>query len=259
MEHPEPTPSLHTPREPRGLLGSLDEILTEPLAVLERARAGTLSLAPLLLGTVLCAVLYGAAAGFFQGDWQILVASFKAPLIVALTLLLCLPSLYVLSSLAGARWTRRSFLAVAAGFAATLALVLLALLPIGWLFSVSSRYLGSVVWLHVLLWVVALALGWRFLKRALQSAGAQGGMALWLLLFALVSLQVTTFLRPVLWRPPGTPLFRFGEKLFFLEHLGQVFDMPAVDVKPKQPEEPKKPAKPKKPAASPGKRPGAAR
>jgi hypothetical protein len=236
MDIPEPTPSLRPPREPRGLLGSLDEILTEPLAVLDRARAGTLALAPLLSGAVLGAGLYGAAAGFFQGGWQILVAAFKAPLIVALTLLLCLPSLYVLSSLAGARWTRRSFLAVAAGFAATLALLLLALLPIGWLFSVSSRYLGSVVWLHLFLWALALALGWRFLKRALEAAGAQGGMVIWLFLFALVSLQVTTFLRPVLWRPPAAPLFRFGEKLSFLEHLGQVFDVKPAPEPAKKPD-----------------------
>lgn len=253
MDTTEPTASPR--REPRGLLGSLDEILTEPLAVLERARAGTLSLAPLLLGAVVGAGLYGAAAGFFQGGWQVLVASFKAPLIVALTLLLCLPSLYVLSSLAGARWTRRSFLAVVAGFAATLALLLLALLPIGWLFSVSSRYLGSVVWLHVLLWALALGLGWRFLGRALAAAGARGGMVVWLFLFALVSLQVATFLRPVLWRPPGAPLFRLGEKLFFLEHLDQAFDVPAVDVKPKKPAKPK----PEKPATQPAKRPDAAR
>lgn len=230
MDQPEPTsPAVSTPRGPRGLLGSLDEILTEPLAVLERARAGTLSLAPLLTGTVLCAALYGAAAGFFQGGRQILVASFKAPLIVLLTLLLCLPSLYVLSTLAGARWTRRSFFAVAAGFAATLGLVLLAVLPIGWLFSVSSRYLGSAVWLHLVLWALVLALGWRFLKGSLEAAGARSGMALWLLLFALVSLQVTTLLRPVLWRPAGAPLFHFGEKLSFLEHLGDVLDLPAVD------------------------------
>lgn len=241
MEALEPTP---VPRRPRGLLGSFDELLTEPLALLERAREGKVPLALLLIGAAVGAALYGAAAGFFQGGRQILVAAFKAPLVLALTLVLCLPSLYVLSSLAGARWTRRSFLAVVAGFAATLALLLLALLPIGWLFSVSSRYLGSVVWLHLFLWVMALLLGWRFLGRALEAAGAKGGMLLWLLLFAIVSLQVTTFLRPVLWRPAGAPLFRTGEKMFFLEHLDRVFELPAVDAKPKKPEKPKQPAKP---------------
>jgi hypothetical protein len=233
METLEPTP---LPR--RGLLAVFDELLTEPLALLERAREGKVPLILLLAGATVGAALYGAAAGFFQGGRQILVASLKAPLVVALALLLCLPSLYVLSSLAGARWTRRSFLAVAAGFAATLALLLLALLPIGWLFSVSSRYLGSVVWLHLFLWLLALALGWRFLGRALEAAGARGGMLLWLFLFALVSLQVTTFLRPVLWRPPGTPLFRFGEKMFFLEHFHHVFELPAIDEKPPAPKPP---------------------
>lgn len=229
METLEPIP-VH--REPSGLLGSFDQLLTEPLALLERARVGKSSLGPLLAGGVLCAALYGAAAGFFQGGWQILVAAVKAPLILGFTLLLCLPSLYVLSSLAGARWTRRSFFAVSAGFAATLALLLLALLPIAWLFSVSSRYLGSVVWLHLFLWALALILGWRFLARSLAAVGAQSGTAIWLLLFAVVSCQVVTFLRPVLWRERGEALFRSEEKMFFLDHFSRSFGRPAIDAKP---------------------------
>lgn len=231
METLEPIP---VNREPRGLLGSFDQLLTEPLALLEQARVGKGSLAPLLAGGLLCAALYGAAAGFFQGGWQILVAALKVPLILGFTLLLCLPSLYVLSSLAGARWTRRSFLAVMTGFMATLALLLLALLPIAWLFSVSSRYLGSVVWLHLVLWGLALVLGWRFLARCLAVVGAQGGTAVWLLLFAVVSFQVATFLRPVLWREPGEALFRSQEKMFFLEHFGKSFDRPAIDANPEK-------------------------
>lgn len=231
METLEPIP-VH--REPRGLLGSFDQLLTEPHALLERARVGKVSLAPLLAGGVLCAALYGAAAGFFQGDWQILVAALKAPLILGLTLLLCLPSLYVLSSLAGARWTRRSFLAVTTGFAATLALLLLALLPITWLFSVSSRYLGSVVWLHLFLWALALILGWRFLARSLAAVGARSGTVIWLVLFAVVSCQVATFLRPVLWRERGEALFQLEKKMFFLDHFGNSFDRPPIDARPEE-------------------------
>lgn len=227
-ETSEPAP---VSREPRSLLGAFNELLTEPLALLERARA---PLAKLLFGALVGTGLYGAAAGFFQGGRQILLAGLKAPLILGMTLVLCLPSLYVLSSLAGARWTRRTFFATVAGFAATLALLLLALLPIGWLFSVSSRYLGSVVWLHLLLWVLALTLGWRFLGRALAAVGAHGGAFVWLLLFAFVSLQVATFLRPVLWRQPKEPPFRLGEKMSFIEHFDRVFDLPAVDAKPEK-------------------------
>ena len=211
--------------EPRGALGPLNDLLTQPLAVLHRARQG-MNFAPLrlLVGALVCAALYGAAAGFFQGGSQILIGALKAPLIVGLSLLLCLPSLYVFSALTGARWSGRSFLAVVAGFAGTLGLLLVGLLPIIWLFSLSSRYLGMVTWIHIFLWVLALLVGWRFLSRALLACGAKGGLFLWLLLFILVSFQVTTFLRPVLWHAPGTPLFQSQEKMSFFEHLGRVFD-----------------------------------
>jgi hypothetical protein len=66
--------------------------------------------------------------------------------------------------------------------------------------------------------------GWRFLRRALSANGAQRGMFLWVVLFCVVSFQVTTFLRPVLWHPQGSPLFRTGEKMSFFEHLDKVLD-----------------------------------
>jgi hypothetical protein len=220
------TPLLPLPPPPRGPLGSFNELLTRPLALLDRARGGGKADASplrLLAGSTVCYALYGAAAGFFQGGDQILVAALKTPLIIFFTLLLCLPSLYVFSAASGAEWTRRTFLAVLAGFAGTLALVLIALLPINWLFSASSRGLGSAVLLHFFLWFVALCLAWRFLGRALEASGARGAMILWLALFCLVSFQATTLLRPVLERTPGSPLFVSGKKSF-LEHMGQVFD-----------------------------------
>ena len=136
--------------QPRSLAGVFNELLIRPLAFFDRARnGGQASPFRILAVSTLCYALYGAAAGFFQGGDQILVAALKAPLIILFTLLLCLPSLYVFSAVAGAEWTRRSFLAVLAGFAGTLALVLLALLPINWLFSSSSRLLGKIGRAHV--------------------------------------------------------------------------------------------------------------
>jgi hypothetical protein len=64
---------------------------------------------------------------------------------------------------------------------------------------------------------------------------------------------VTTFLRPVLWRPSGQPLFRLSEKMFFLEHFGHVFDVPAVDATPEKAEPEKmKPESGTKPAGPAG-------
>ena len=203
--------------ENRGGLRSFDRLLTEPQSI----AAG--SSGWLLGGALVGFLLYGAVAGLFQGGNQILVSAFKAPIIVGLALALCLPSLYVFSALSGARWSKRRLAATVSGFAATLGLLLAALLPIAWLFSVSSRYLASAVWVHVLMWGISLTFGWRFLGRALRESGAGGGMVLWLFLFGFVSLQVATFVRPVLWRGADQPLFQQG-KMFFLEHFGKVLD-----------------------------------
>jgi len=71
----------------------------------------------------------------------------------------------------------------------------------------------------------------RFLSLALRDSGAQAAPVLWVLLFVVVSLQVATFLRPVLWLEAGQPLFR-SEKQFFLEHYNRIID-PARPPRPR--------------------------
>jgi hypothetical protein len=81
--------------------------------------------------------------------------------------------------------------------------------------------MAFVATLHVFLWIVCVAFAARFLGLALRESGARAAPILWVLLFLIVSLQVATFLRPVLWFESGAPLFR-AEKLFFLEHYDRV-------------------------------------
>jgi hypothetical protein len=201
-------------------LKSLDELLREPSASVVRAQGG----APVggwalrvVVGSLVCCVLYGAAGGFFQGGAQVAIAALKAPLIVAWSAALCAPSLYVFGLLSGAALTRQRFLVTLTGFLGMISLVLVGLLPIEWLFSVSSKSLPFVVWLHLMLWGLALFFAARFLRAALPEV-SMGAVLLWLALFCVVSFQVTTFLRPTLWRQPGGRLFD-GNKLFFLEHF----------------------------------------
>jgi len=200
-------------------LALFDEVLKRPDDALARlVTPGRRSRARrLVVGSVVAIACYGAVAGFFDG--QALLAAWKAPLIVVLGVALCAPSLYVLSAIVGRDLDLRVFAGALAGFLASLAILLVALLPIGWLFSVSSRSLVSVVWLHATLGFLAVALAARFLGRLF--AGHGGTLALWVVLLLLVLLQAVTVLRPVLSRAPGAPLFE-RHKLFFFEHLSGI-------------------------------------
>jgi len=199
---------------------AMNELLKRPDDALSRAteRPPSRSVA-LLAGAIGCYVLYGAAAGLFQGGSTVAIAVLKVPLIIVGTLVLCVPSFYIFTALAGIDYTPRTFATAIAGFCGVAGLILLALMPIVWLFSVSTISLGFVVWLHVLTWMAALVFARQFLIRSARSASAAIG--LWLVLVFLVSLQMTTYVRPVLWRSAGEPIFA-REKMSFFTHLHDV-------------------------------------
>ena len=179
--------------------------------------------AKLLCVAVMATVAYGVAAGTFQGDGQILVTALKAPLILLGSVLLCVPSLYVLTSLGGTVYRRMEFLHAVIGFCGVIGWVFLALLPVVWLFSVGSRSLFFMVFLHFLAWTGAALTGRRYLLRVIPGA-RRGVLSLWCFLLVLVSLQMATQFRPVLWRQANQPLFTTA-KQSFTEQLGVVLDI----------------------------------
>jgi hypothetical protein len=88
---------------------------------------------------------------------------------------------------------------------------------VAWIFSQSTE---SVVWmgmLHLIFWFVATLFGVRFLKSGFANAGAksQAGTNVWIIVFMLVALQMTTALRPILGR---SDTFFPTEKKFFIGH-----------------------------------------
>jgi hypothetical protein len=197
------------------VLRSMDQLLKKPESAM------TAHPFALLGGAIGCYVLYGAATGFFQGGWALGLAVMKVPLIILASLVLCLPSLYVFTGVAGANLSARTFSALVAGFCGITGLIFVALMPVIWLFSVSTLSLTFVVWLHIFVWVTALVFGRQFLVRATPQG--QAAIGLWLVLLFIVSLQMTTYVRPVLWRSGGSPLFATEKKSFF-GHMGDVLD-----------------------------------
>ena len=205
---------------PDTLLGTLDELLRRPDRIAERLDGRAIP--RFIVGGIVCCVLYGAAAGMFQGGEQIVMAALKAPLVMFVSLLLCAPSFYVFSALTGTevtpRWTWISIF----GFGAVLGLMLVALLPVAWLFSVSSRTLVFPVILHSGIWLTALTLGQRFLKAVYASRGGNLPSA-WILLFLLVSFQVASQMRPMLWSEESADFFE-PRRMFFMEHFSLIIE-----------------------------------
>jgi len=193
---------------------SMDALLKKPESAL------TAHPFALLLGAIGCYVLYGIASGFFQGGASVVLAVTKVPLIILASTAICLPSLYVFLGLSGAELTPRAFSTTVAGFCGITGLILLALMPVIWLFSVSTLSLGFVVVLHAMVWIIALIFGRGFLRTATQARGVIG---LWIALLFLVSLQMTTYMRPVLWRSDEAA-FMTAEKRSFFDHLHDVLE-----------------------------------
>jgi hypothetical protein len=219
---------------PANVLAALDELLKRPAITVGRAgSADAARMSAYLGGAGLAAsMVYGLAAGFFQGGASLLLAMLKAPLVLAASVLLCVPSLYITSALLGAHLSARRFWLAVAGFAGMIGILMLGLVPIVWLFSVSSRSLGFVTILHALLWTLIVAFSARFLSLALRESGAQASPALWVVLFLVVSFQVATVFRPILWIGPEARLFQ-SEKMFFMEHFSRIMDMPSDRASPR--------------------------
>ncbi len=97
----------------------------------------------------LFAFIYGASMGFYSGGIQVLYTAMKIPLLLFLTLYICIPTFYVLDSLLGGALSfRQMLLILLAGFT-IMATILLAFLPVSLFFLLTTADYAFVVILNV--------------------------------------------------------------------------------------------------------------
>jgi hypothetical protein len=106
-----------------------------------------------------------------------------------------------------------------AGALALAGLLLLGFAPAVWIFAESTDSLGFMGALTLGSWLIALVFALRFLKSVIFASGGteNGPLVIWCMVFLLVTLQMTTSLRPILGRSEA---FLTSEKKFFLQHWG---------------------------------------
>lgn len=169
------------------------------------------------LMAVISLLLFGLVLGCFTKNEQLWAAPAKITVGLIFSGLICFPSLYIFSTLAGARVSISQLAACLTGALALAGLLLLGFAPAVWIFAESTDSLAFMGTLAIGSWVIAVLFALRFLKSVIFATGGtqRGPLAIWSLIFLLVTLQMTTSLRPILGR---SPVRLTQEKKFFIQH-----------------------------------------
>lgn len=214
---PLPTPPSLPPGAGVGEI--LDTLLKRPVALIHSLCSPEPSRAWLLLAVVAVAAfaLYGLLVGSFSGGPQFLAAAVKVSAGALLSALICLPSLYIFACLSGAEISLRGLAGVLFAMLTLTGLLLLGFAPVAWVFSQSTDSVNFIGALHLVFWFIGLSFGLRLLGYLSKALGVTDRVHLkvWTVIFVLVSLQMTTALRPIIgtsdhWLP--------GEKKFFVSY-----------------------------------------
>lgn len=173
---------------------------------------------------VISFLLFGFVLGCFAKHDQLWAAPVKVTAGLLFAGIICFPSLYIFSTLAGARVHIGQLAACLAGALALAGLLLLGFAPAVWIFAESTDSFGFMGTLAIGSWIVAVVFALRFLKSVVFTTGGtqKGPLTIWSVVFLLVTLQMTTSLRPILGR---SDQFLTQEKKFFLQHWGDTFGL----------------------------------
>jgi hypothetical protein len=220
LQRPDPPlGEVESDRQPiTSLVAAIEAVLREPRRVLyqlTQPQQGRLT-RDLLLVTLVSSAIYGLVVGTFSGGQQLLAAPVKIAGGLLLSALICLPSLYIFSCLSGAKVRLGEVCGLFAAFLALMTILLIGFAPVAWVFSQSTASVSVMGALHLIFWLIATCFGIRLLEHGFHHQGIQGGMMrIWMVIFLLVAMQMTTALRPLV----GTaPTLLPETKQFFIAH-----------------------------------------
>jgi hypothetical protein len=166
--------------------------------------------------TVLGLLAFGGITGSIsQSAWW--EAPVKITGGVLFAALICLPSLYIFSALSGMALAIAGILLSTTGLTA---LLLAGFTPLVWVFGESTASLCFMGGLLLAVWLFSLLFGLNLLLKCSRALGMTDGVHLWIwcLMFLLVTLQVSTAVRPIL---GSADSFLPTEKKFFLQHWAE--------------------------------------
>jgi hypothetical protein len=201
------------------IVAAIDAILRQPRRVMFQLRqpgAGRV-IASLLTVAFFSAAIYGVVVGAFTGGSQLWIAPVKIVLGMAISALICLPSLYIFTCLSGSQAKLVEVFGLLSGLLMLMTILLVGFAPVAWIFSQSTESLAWMGALHLIFWFIAMCFGLRFLESGFSHSHARSaaGFRTWAVIFILVAVQMTTSLRPIIGK---ADTFMPAQKQFFLSH-----------------------------------------
>ena len=223
---PEPQPKTNAPPLPDrpGIHDLFEGLLRQPAEVARHAAADSLpAIRSYAVITVASLAVFGLVLGTFSYHEQLWAAPLKVIAGLLFAGVICFPSLYIFSCLGGSRASTRRLAALLGGMLALAGLLLLGFAPAVWIFTQGTTSFGFMGFLTITSWLLALGFAFRFMGSALKEHGATRftPITIWCGVFLLVTLQLTTSLRPILGR---SDRFLTDEKKFFLQHWVETVD-----------------------------------
>lgn len=195
------------------LLAQLEQVLRGPAGrVADEPPAGV---GWLFLWTIVCGGLYGGVMGMLGGlfgerGWQVAISAAKVPLLLLASFVISLPSFFVLNTLLGVRSDFPTVLRALVTSQAALTIVLASLAPYTLLWYASFDNYHRAILFNGGMFAVATFTAQALLRRIyrpLIAANPQHRwlLALWLVIYSFVGIQMGWVLRPFVGYP-GTPV-----------------------------------------------------
>lgn len=212
------------PNETESIVGALlksPHKVTEAIAGQQKVVKSSIYL---LLAGIVCHAVFGLAIGLYGGTAVAMMAVVKIPLVAVCSLLICFPSLYVFTCVAGSPLTLSQAFMLGCSCLAMTGLILVGLAPVAWLFAVSTESISFVVMLTLIIWLVAAMFTARYVGRMKENQvfQRQAGIKLWFIILAIVTMQMATYMRPILVKPDNG--WWTENKMFFMSHFGSALN-----------------------------------
>lgn len=180
----------------------------------------------LLISSSCFFALYGAIIGAFHSLPQVASSAIKLPALYLLTLIICLPTLYIFNALFGSKQTIGQHFTYLLTAVSVIAILLCGFAPVTLFFLITVNDYAFFLLLNVAIFALTGVLGVSFLYQVMKPIDEEGSVSqsvkvrknilrFWLILYGFVGSQLGWTLRPFFGSPGQFELFRAREGSFF--------------------------------------------